>query len=265
MKRLVGLSLGLCLLFCGLKTAPAQEKSEHTMAPPKVLVIMREFVKPGKTGSTHEKSESAFIQAMSSAKWPVHYFAADSLSGQSRSLFFVGYESFEAWEKDNLATRSNSTLSAALDSAALADGELLTSYDSSVLMYREDLSLRASIDIAHMRYFEISRYVVRAGHAKEWETLVKAYVKGYEKAVPDVRWAIFESIYGVDNGGVFLVFTPMKSLLETDQAFASSKKFVAAMGESEMKRLADLESSCVESRQTNLFMFNPKMSYAPDE
>jgi len=32
-----------------------------------------------------------------------------------------------------------------------------------------------------------------------------------------------------------------------------------------MKRLSELESAAVESRQTNLFAFSPKMSYVPDE
>ena len=264
-KLMTGSILGLCLLFFGLPTVSAQEKQDQSMGPPKVLVIVREYVKPGKAGSLHEKTESAFVQAMTTAKWPTHYFAAASLSGQSRTLFFTGYDSFEAWEKDNLATQGNATLSAALDSAAVADGDLLTTYDSSVLAYREDLSLRvANTDIAHMRYFEISRFVVRPGHAKEWETLVKMYTSGYEKAVPDAHWAVFQSVYGMDNGGVYLVFSPLKSLSETDRGFADSKKFEAAMGESDMKKLGELEASCVESSQTNVFMFNPKMSYAPD-
>ena len=234
------------------------------MKPPKVLVVMREFLKPGKSGSLHEKSESAFVQAMTAAKWPTHYFAADSLSGRSRSLFFVGYDSFAAWEKDNLATQANSTLAAALDSAAIADGDLLTEYDTNVAVYRDDLSFGAGVNIAQMRYFEITRFVVRPGHEKEWEALVKEYISGYSKAVPDAHWAIFESVYGQDNGGVFLLFNPMKSLAETDRSFADSKKFAAALGESGMKKVEDMAASCIESTQTNLFIFYPKLSYPDD-
>jgi hypothetical protein len=263
MKKLVGLSLGSYLLLCSLAAASAQQNPEQRK-PPKVLVVMREFVKPGKSGSLHEKSESAFVQAMTAVKWPTHYFAADSLSGQSRSLFFVGYDSLEAWEKDNLATQANSTLASALDSAAIADGDLLTEYDTNVAVYRDDLSFGAGVNIAQMRYFEISRFVVRPGHEKEWEALVKEYISGYSKAVPDAHWAIFESMYGQDNGGVFLLFNPMKSLAEADRSFADSKKFAAAMGESEMKKVADMSASCIESTQTNLFIFNPKMSYPDD-
>src|ERR1700744_5578520 len=172
MKKLTMLSLGLCLLSIGSGIASAQEN----MGPPKVLVIQREFLKPGKAGSTHEKSESAFVRAMTAAKWPTHYFGMDSLSGPSRSLFFVGYPSFEAWEKDNLATQKNATLSAAFDRASNADGELLSLYESSTSVYREDMSLRAPANIAQMRYFEITQFVVRPGHERDFETLAKMYV-----------------------------------------------------------------------------------------
>jgi hypothetical protein len=266
MKKIIGLSAALCLLFLGSAIASAQQAADETMTPPKVLVINREYLKPGKSGSLHEKTESAFVRAMTAAKWPTHYFAADSLSGPSRALFFVAYPSFEAWEKDNLATEKNATLSAALDRASIADGDLLTSYETSAYVYRDDLSLRAgSVSIRHMRYFEIERFVVRPGHGHEWETLVKMYISGFEKAAPNAHWATFESMYGADNGGVFIAFNLMKSLAEVDQGMGDSKQFMSTLNESDRKKLAELEAACVESIQTNLFVFNPKMSYPSEE
>ena len=153
------------------------------MAPPKVLLVQREFLKPGISGAPHMKTESAFVQAMTAAKWPTHYLGMDSMSGPSRALFLVGYDSFAAWEKDNLATQKNATLSAALDRAGVADGQLLTAYDAGVFAYREDMSLRPNAtNVAQSRYFEIMRFKIRQGHDKEWEELVKMYMDGYGKA-----------------------------------------------------------------------------------
>jgi hypothetical protein len=264
MIKIPSLSAGLCLLFIGSGIASAQEN----MGPPKVLVIQREFLKPGKSGSLHERSESAFVRAMTAAKWPTHYFGMDSLSGPSRALFFSGYPSFEAWEKDTLATQKNATLSAALDRASIADGDLLSVYESSTSVYRDDMSLRSTVDIAHMRYFEIMQFVIRPGHDKDWEDLVKIYTSGYGKAVPNAHWATFERVYGVStgsSGGVFIVLNPMKSLAEVDSSFGDSKKFVSSLSESDKKRLAELSAACIESVQTNLFAFNPKESYPDDE
>jgi hypothetical protein len=265
MKKLTLLSPGLCLLFLSSMFASAQDGMGGAMPPPKVLLIQREYLKPGKSGSMHEKTESAFVRAMSAAKWPTHYFAADSLSGPSRSLFFIGYPSFEAMEKDTMAQAKNPTLSAAFDRASIADGDLLTEYDSGVFVSRDDLSLRSSVDIAQFRYFEIMYFTVKPGHTKEWEEMVKMYHDGYQKAVPEAQWATFESTFGQNNGGVYLIFIPMKSLAEMDTRFADDKKLSGALGETGMKKMAELEAMCVESQQSNLFQFNPKISYPPDE
>jgi hypothetical protein len=262
MKTIARCMCAALTLCVGLGTAVAQEM-ENTTPPPKVLVVDREFTKPGKGGSGHEKSESAFVQAFSHAKWPQHYLAANSLSGRNRVLFFIGYDSFEAWEKDNAATGKNATLSSAIDRAVLNDGDLLSETDVSALTYNEDQSLRAAVDIAHMRYFEISLYRVRAGHRHEWEELVKLVKTAYEK-VPGVHWAMYQAMYG-QEGSTYVVFIPMKSLAEVDKASEQDKQFAEAMGEDGMKRLGELESSAVEFNQTNLFQFNAAMSYPREE
>lgn len=263
MKKLAGVWLGVCFLVGGAGVVAAQEMSGGTQPPPKVLALYREFLKPGKAGVTHEKSESAFVQAVAKAKVPTRYFAVDALSGRPRSLFLFGYDSFEAWEKDYLATQSNPTLAAALDRAGVADGELLSDMDSTVLAYREDQSLRPNVDIAHMRYFEISLYQVRPGHRKDWDEIVKLVMAAYEK-IPDAHWATFEVAYGQQPNTTYVIFSALKAASEIDHEFAQDKDFVAAMGEDGMKKLAELEASAIESRQSNLFAFNPKMSYPPD-
>lgn len=259
MKKLTGVLLGLSFVIGGVGSIVAQE----TTPPPKVLVIYREFLKPGKNGMTHEKSESAFVQAVTKAKWPSHYFAADSLSGRPRSLFFFPYDSFDAWEKDAEAYQKNTVLSAALDRAGVADGELLTEMDATVLRYNEEQSLRGPVDIAHMRYFEISLFQVRPGHGKDWADLVKLVIAAYQK-IPSAHWAMYEVAYGQQQNATYAVFVPLKAAAEIDQEFTQDKDFMAAMGEDGMKKLAELEAAAVESRQSNLFSFNPRTSYPQD-
>lgn len=259
MKRIASCLLGATLVCAGIGIASAQE----TTPPPKVLVIDREFTKPGKASAGHEKTESAFVNAFARAKWPTHYFAANSMTGKPRTLFFIGYDSFEAWEKDNAATDANATLSAAVERAVTADGELLSETDSTVLRYNEEQSLRGPVDIAHMRYFEISLYRVRPGHNHEWEELLKLVKAAYEK-IPDAHWAMYEAMYG-QQGTTYAVIIPMKSLTEVDSSTMENKQFAEAMGEEGMKKLGELESSAVEFNQTNLFHFNAAMSYPRDE
>ena len=262
MKTIASCLLGATLLSTGLSLAAAQEAPEGTTPPPKILVIDREFLKPGKGGAAHEKTESAFVQAFARAKWATHYFAANSLTGKNRTLFFIPYDSFASWEKDAMAQQKNAALSAATDRAALADGELLSETDAGVFTYNEDQSLRGPVDIAHMRYFEIALYRVRPGHRKEWKDIVKLVKAAYDK-IPDTHWAVYEALYGQEDV-TYLVIIPMKSAAEIDKSVETDKQFVEAMGEDGMKKLSELESSAVEFTQTNLFQFSPAMSYPPD-
>jgi hypothetical protein len=263
MNKLIGLGLGLCLLSAAAGRLAAQENSDGTMPPPKVLFISREFVKPGKSGSMHEKAESAFVQAMQKAKSPTHYLAISSITGHPRVLFLTGYESFEAMEKDYQSMQKNAALAATLDHAYAADGELLSDADSTVAVYREDQSLRANVAIASMRYFEVSLYRIKPGHRHEWDEAVKLVKGAYEK-IPTSHWAMYEVAYGLE-GTTYLIFSALKSLSEVDQEFTQDKDFMAAMGEDGMKKLGELESSSIEFHQNNLFEFTPKMSYASDD
>jgi hypothetical protein len=258
MKKMIACVLGGMFVMAGLASAVAQE----TTPPPKVLQIIREYTKPGRSGAIHERSESAFVQAFARAKWPTHYFAATAVTGKPRALFFVPYDSFESWEKDAMAQQKNASLAAALDHASMADGDLLSDMDTHIVTYNEEQSLRAPVDIAHMRYFEIYAYRVRPGHRAEWEELVKLVKAAYDK-VPDVHWATFESRYGQENT-TYLVIVPLKSAAELDRAAEQNKQFVEAMGEEGMKKLAELESAAVDLTQSNLFQFAPAMSYPPD-
>jgi hypothetical protein len=245
--------------------------AQNAMAdgPPKVLVIDREYLKPGKGGMLHERSESAFIHAFADAKSATPYFALDSLSGASRSLFLYGYDSFDDWEKQASAVRSNKALSSKLDQASQTDGDLLASYDSAVMMLRPDLSLnKGSIDGA--RFFEITTFVVKPGHTHDFAELAKMYIDAYRKIDPESHWDTFELTYGnptpgTSGGAVFLVFNTMKSLAETDKSMQSSDKFASELGAGGMQKISELTAATIEATGTNLFAINPRESNPPSE
>ena len=241
-------------------TASAQDKA--ILPSGKVLVINREFTKPGKDGSSHEATEGAYAQAMAQNKGTDHYFAVVSVTGPSRALFMSSYPSFAAWETERKNVAGNTALTDALDHANIADGDLLSQTDASAWIWREDLSLNPGFRVG-ARLEEISQFRIRPGHDSEWEELVKLVLAGYKKGVPDAHWSVYQEAYGTLGGG-FLVITTIKSASEIDMHFGSDKNFTDAMGPDGMKKLEQLEASCVESRQTNLFRFEPKMSYPSD-
>jgi hypothetical protein len=249
----------LLVVFAGSVT-PAASAQDKTIVSQKILTIQREFTKPGKEGAAHEKSEAAFAQAMASAKATDYYYALASLSGRPRVLFLSAYPSFAAIEAERKKVNGNASLSAELDRANEADGDLLAETNSSMWMRRDDLSLNQGYRVG-ARYEELTQFVVRPGHTGEWNELVKLVIDAYKKGVPDAHWGTYELLYG--GGGTYLVITTLRSAEEIDADFAKDPKFLEALGPDGLKKLEALEASCVESRQSNLFRIAPKMSYPP--
>lgn len=250
----------LCFFFFLGCIAVAQQ----TSAPPKVLVITREFVKPGRGGFAHEKIENNYVQAFAHAKWPTHYVGMNSLTGKTRALYFTGYDSFEAWEKDNMAIQKDAALSAAIDHTGLMDGDLLDSIDATTFVYRPDYSLQPNADLAHKRYFDITAVHIRQGHTKEWDDGVKMAMAAYQRANPNLHWACYEAVYGMPEG-TYIFITSRASIAEVDSDLSKEKDFSDALGNDGMKKLEELSASAIESSEAQLFAIDPRMSYVADE
>jgi hypothetical protein len=266
-SKTIGFCAGLCLCIggvCGLPSARAQGTGAKATPPPKVLVIDLEWLKPGKGGSAHQKTENAFIQAAQKSKAAPRYIAMDALSGPPRSLFVFGYDSFAALEKEHQQQESDTAFSADIDRAYAEDGELLTSTARNIFTLRDDLNHDTGVAIATMRYMQITRVTVRPGHQAEWEEYLKMLWTNLDKTEPGRHVAVYQSAYGWENGGIWLLITPMKSLSEVDEADASAAKFREGMGDA-IKHYRELAAAAIESSQRNLYAFNPSMSYVSDD
>jgi hypothetical protein len=233
--------------------------AQEILPGPKLLVISREYTKPGKDGAPHQAVEGAYPKALAAGKVPNHYYAAVSLSGPPRVLFFHGYESYAEWADQRQET--DPALASTLGHTAAADGDLLSSKDYSVWAKRDDLSLNPGFRPG-ARVEVIIQYRVRPGHAEEFEDLVKLYTQGYQ-GVSGMHWGTYEEIYG-SPGNTFLVIITHKAAAELDAEDENDKKFADALGADGLKKLAALEASCLESKQADLFFIDPKMSY-PNE
>lgn len=267
MKVCFGSVAPLCLLVAGacLFAAPAafaQNQSGHVTGPSKYLFLTNESAKPG-VGAAHAKNEAAMSQALREANSSFHELALTSITGTPRVIFFHGFDSFADLQKQHMEMMSNATLRATMQSDGATDGSFLTSTSDSIYKYREDLSLRAPVDLPQMRLFEITLYHVHAGHEHDFETLAKEYAKAFG-SMPSVRWAVFEKMYGVGSGSTFIVATPMKSMGDVDQAVMDDSKLPSAVSATQLQSMRDLGSRTIESSESDLFAISRQMSYEPD-
>ncbi len=258
--RIKAILFGVSLAAASGLLAVAQD----AVTPPKVIQLQREFIKPGKAGAIHDRSEANFVAAMNHGKLQGHYVALNSITGKLRALFLVGYPTFAALEADNQLIDKSAALTAELDHALTIDGELLSDYDGAIATYDEELSYKPHGDIAHARYFEISVFHVKPGHRHDFHELTKMVKDANEKGGTSSHWATYEVAYGADDG-TYIILSGDRSMAEIDQGFAESKKFMEAMGGPEgMAKLDKLYGETVESSRSELFSINPKQSY-PDE
>src|SRR5215469_7522620 len=227
-SRIVSASFLLCTGLVGVAVMHAQSNNDR------VLVIEREFTKPGKDGAVHEATEAGFIRAVQANKGNIHYIALTSLSGPNRALFVSGYSSMAAVEAERKAMPQAAQV--AMDKAMVSDGEVLSQTDASIWLRRDDLSTNVSGPPVGMRYLEVSEYVVKPGHVHEFEELAKKYVEA-AKNIPEFHWTAFQLAYGHSEAPTFLVFTALKSGGEADAEFMAGKKFADAVGEDGMKKL----------------------------
>jgi len=237
---------------------------ETTMGPPKVLVVDREVVKPGKEAA-HQGTEGAIPKALAKAKWGSHYIAANALSGEHRVVFLIGYDSFAAWEADNNAVAKNKPLSNELDSLNAKNGELLSGTSTLVMTLEPELSYNIDAPIPGIRYFDVSSVHLKPGHVDEYKELRKIVAAAHKTAAVKEHYAVYHLVAG-GASGTYIIMIPMHSLAEEDQSDdAHGKAYKDAIGEENHKKMIDFGRDAVDTSESNLFAVDTGMSYPPEE
>ena len=262
MSRISPMLLLMSLAVAGGSMAAAQDAAPAP--PPKVLQIVREWLKMGKSGQAHDRSGANFVSIAARAKQQGHYVALDSMSGRARSLYITAYPSFGEWEKDGKLVDDNAALAAEMDHAVVTEGEYMDGVDVEVFTLNEDWSYHPDPDIAHMRYVDISIFHIRAGHRKDFNDCVKMVKDANEKAGNGAHWLAYEIAYGGENNTV-IALSHRKSMAEIDTDIVEGKKFAEAIGGEEgMQKLDEVCGQGADSSHTELFSVNPKQSYVPE-
>lgn len=241
---------------------PAGARAQENV-PPAVLQIYREELKPGKSAE-HERVEAGWPRAFATAKWPTNSLAAASLTGPNEAWFFIGFDSFAAWEKEQRDLEKNPVLMNEMARLSQVDGELLSNVRSIIATYRPDLSYRANVDIAKHRYFGITTFRVRPGHDEGFAQVAKLYRDTYQKSNWENHWATYQITSGMVTP-TYMVFEPLKSLAEVDASMKREQEFMQAVGMEAGKAMQKAITDGIIFYETNYFAFSPKMSYMAKE
>jgi hypothetical protein len=263
MNKINPILLGLSFAVAGITLAAAQDQPAPAASAPKYLQVTVEYTKPGKGGLAHDKTESAFVQAMAKAKFPIHYIAFNSMSGQARAIYLAQFNSFDQLQQANKLFDAPAT-AAEFDKLNVADGELLEETKQLIFSSVPELSYHSRSDISKGRYMEIRIVHVHPGHGKEFEELVKSWITAADKAGSADHWGAYRIEYG-DQLGTYVFLTSDNSLADIDLSYAEEPKFTAALTDEDKKKMRELRAAAIDTDRYELYSVNPAQSYAPDE
>lgn len=263
MKKFSPLLLGLSLAVAGSSVAVAQDQTTASVSTPKYLQIIVEYTKPGKGGQAHDKTESAFVQTMVKAHFPIHYIAFNAMSGPSRAIFLSHFDSYEAMEKA-MKLLEEPAIAGDYERANVADGELLDSTKTLYFSSVPELSYHTRADISHGHFLEARILHVRPGHGKDFEELVKLWIAAEDKVGTADHWGAYRIDYG-EQIGSYIFLTSDNSLADIDKSNAEDSKFASALSESDKVRMRELREAAIDQDRFELYSVNPAQSYVPEE
>jgi hypothetical protein len=261
MSKINRLFLAVSLTVCSVTMAAAQD-APGAMKTPKYIQVTVEYTKPGKGGMAHDKTESAYVQAMAKAKFPINYFAFNSMSGKPRTIYISGFDSFAEMGKAEKVF-DNPGVGATFEPLNVADGELLEDSKQIIFSFDNELSLRPGPDLMHMRFLEADIIHVKEGHIKEFRELAKMWVDLFGKAGTAMHWDCFQAQYG-EEAGYFVALTDDKSLDDLDAETADGNKFNSMLTDEQKKKMRELREAAIDEDRTELYSLNAAQSYVPD-
>jgi hypothetical protein len=259
-------AIGWCLAgMAQLSAQVSAQIQEESPAPvPRVLFVEREQIKEGREAA-HVKAEEAWPRIFQKGNVTTHYVGMTAETGASEAWFLEPYDSFGGMEKARAEIEQS--FAADLEVANVQDGELRTGSRTLLAVFRNDLSYRpaeAMSSLPKCRHMGVTVLRIKYGHEADLAQLAKLVIDSDEKS-NSVQPVLAYQVISGGPSGTYLLFSPMDSLARMDEAPARTAAARQAMGDRNRQRLDALAPEVVQSAESLLFAFNPRMSYVSKE
>jgi hypothetical protein len=246
----------LCLLLaaCSLPCLAQQPAS----APPAILQIYRDQVKPSKMAEYSRIEGEAALACARASTWP--YLAIQSMTGPQEVWFLSGFDSYAALEHSAVPFSRNAALNAELNRLQEAKANLVSEPRAVYAQYRDDLSSNAGLIPPATRFFTVTMVTVRPGHEREFEDIHHALKSLRQRAGTEDNRVIYQVVSGMPRN-TFLIFSAHHSLQNAGIALAPAvDDYSADVDGSTRERLDDYTRLAVQSSETWVFSVSPAMS-----
>lgn len=238
-----------------------------TPGPPKVLLIVREDIKPGTMG-THNRHSAEFAGIFSKLKTPNHRIALVPVAGsENEVIYLTGVDTFAELEGIQKATDEkmsavSGNMKADLDRLDKEAPALHAGMRDMLAVFRPEYGYGPPVNLPTMRYMAVTTVRLRPGQEDQYAELVKLQKAARDKAKAELHVAAFQVIAGTPST-TLMFFRPMKSLAEYDLRIGPRVR--DAMSEDQQKKADKLAAESIVFTETSVYAFSPQMSYVSKE
>ena len=240
--------VALCLTLFGV---PTFAQDDSMQGPPKVLMIIREDVKPGK-GAAHMMNETAWTEGFKKAKYDTPGLGLVSVTGSSEMWFLTGYPSFAAMEQDGEKMDKNAALRHVNETYGPKEADLINESRTVTLRYQPEVSYKPNVNVGEYKYFSVA--IARFRMGEDGAEFFKALNGAREKGSVDTHMVAYAVTSGMP-AGTYITFTPIKSMSEWDTP--PNEAYMAAQKEIGWSQLV---AKYIQTAEFRLFAFSPKIS-----
>lgn len=259
----------LLILAVVLLSAFTPAFAQNPPGPPKVLLIVREEIKPGMMGA-HARHSADFVGVFNQLQTPNHRIALVPVAGNENEVVYINAgDSFAQLEgitktTDKKLETANGSMRVKMDALEKEAPAMHSAMRDIFAIYRPELSFNPGVMLPQMRYFAITTIRVRPGFDGAYQEYVQKIINvARQKAkVDNLHVAIFQVVSGAP-GGTYMAFRPMKSLAEMDEQIGM--KVRAAMTDDQRKDADKAAREAILSSETSTYAFAPGMSYVDKE
>jgi hypothetical protein len=247
----------LCALAAFVSLAiPLPAQLAPVWAPPEILQIYRDPVKPGKLAD-YTKLENEAAHACSRANtWP--YLTLQSVTGPQEVWFISGFDSYAAMEKSAEPFVRNAALAADLGRLMENKSSLVSDPQTVFLRYRDDLSRNVGMMRPHTRFFAVTMATVHPGHEREYEESQRILRAARERSGAADDRVVYQVLSGMP-GNIYLTLAPYRSFREAGEALDGLLDY-DDLDDGARNRIHELYALGVDSSQTFIFAVSPPMS-----
>jgi hypothetical protein len=263
-----GLSMKKCLLVLFVSLFACLNVLAQN-APPRVILIVREEIKPGMM-PTHSRHAAEYAAMFAKLQTPNERLALVPIAGNENEVVYLNpAASFAEIEKINQDTDKkmsavNASMQTQVDRLNKEAPALHNNMRDMLAVYRPELSFNPGVNVPQMRYFSVTTVRIRPGHDAQYAEYVQKMLNvAREKAkVTNLHAAVYSVISGT-VGGTYIIFRPLKSLAEFDENIGA--KVRAAMSDDQKKDADKMYGEAVISSETSTYAFAPRMSFVSKE